>query len=800
MESFIPLLPSPPEPNNNWTRPLGLAVEKLIRFLKGMKRDGSDFVFDNTVFVPGFVSRRYVTHPDNGCVGDGVTNNSAALAALASGHYYVGAGTYKVTTAGTVTVPAGVTLEFERGALLDVGSSTTLVIAGAVVAGSFQIFRHTAGTSASDVRFTGTTREVRASWWGIVGDNATNNTFALRVWMTSLIPATGSALLLLDVQGTIVTDTLAMFRTAARVHGLGVGLTELKMKSGFSGSAPLLSNQNETVVADGCELAHLTLNGNRANVSGAATGDGNAMGFRVCGFTNLSVHHVAFKDCWTDGLYIGLGTAATQNVHVNECTFTNCRRNNISVVHCLGGSVTRCRATGATGTAPTAGIDVEPLTGETVSDFLIQGNYFGSNAGHGVQIHGGVGGTLTRVRVVGNHCISNTLSGIALSLSATVSTGKVDVAGNTCYGNTVDGIAVVSTSVTSYDYNQVTGNRCEANGGQGIRIEHSAWNAVTGNLCTGNTGSGILVTSDTSESNLIEGNHCMLNGVRGIYLFATAKYNRVSGNTCGRNQTDGIALRSGTSECSVVGNTVMENSQATDATSDGILIDNDCDRNLIQGNQVRRGALAKRQRYGININSANCDANTLGPNDTYDGGTTANENDAGTTTFTLPATLADPGLTRLTSDNSPISAGTTPSSVSVLNKTVDVGSEWDFEWRIAYTLSVATDVVIVNVSAGAGTCTGVYEVVGVNGAPDTGAGTSKRIVNDIGTALAASTNCPGNPGSTTLKGVLVVRTSFKQTVAAGSVNLGLRAVSSGGASSGTLTVKTQSQLIYRSIT
>lgn len=633
MEQYNPLLPTPPEPSNTWTRPLGLAVERLVRFLKGLQRDGDSFVFNLPVTVPAFVSSRYITHPANGCVADGVTDNSAALAALASGHYYVPAGTFKVSTAGTTTIPAGVTLEFEKGALFDTGATSTLVFAGGIVAGAFQVFRHTAGVSASDVRFTGTGREVRASWWGVVGDGATDCTYAMRAFGTSLILASGANRLLVDVVGTVVSDTLAIFYTGARIHGLGKGLTTLKRKAGFSHLTPFLANVNEAVAADGCELAHLTIDGNRANVVGSASGDGNAMGFRVVGFTNLSVHHVSITGCWTDGLYIGKGTAATQNVHVSECEITNCRRNNISVVHCTGGSVTRCRLTSATGTAPQCGLDVEPLTGETVSDFLIADNYFGSCTGDGISIFGGVGGTLTRITVKGNHCVSNTGHGIKLTLSATVSTGKIDVTGNVCSLNGGDGIQVLATSTTSYDYNLILGNRCESNTGNGIRIEHSAWNLVSGNRCTSNGAAGIFVTGDTAEGNTLVGNTCMLNTTQGIYLFSTSKYNGVVGNTSMQNQNYGILFSTGVTDCKVVGNTVAENSQQTDVTYDGIALTTNCDRNLIQGNSSRRGALAKKQRWGFSIATSDCDANVVGQNDFYDGGSTGYARDLGTGTI-----------------------------------------------------------------------------------------------------------------------------------------------------------------------
>jgi parallel beta-helix repeat protein len=632
VEQFNPLGPTP-GPHEGWFRFMGLTLERLVRFLRGLKRSGDTFVFDLPLQAQAFVSRRYVTHPDNGCVADNATDNSAAIAALASGHYFVPTGTYKFTTAGTISVPAGVTLEFERGAIFDVGTSTTLIVAGDLVAGAHQIFRHTVGTSASAVRFTGPGRTVRASWWGVVGNGITDCTFAMQAALSARITASDSHVVLVDVAGVIVSDTLS-YCDGQRIRGLGAALTTLKRKANFSGAAAFLKNVDEATLAEGVEIAYLTIDGNRANVSGASSGDGNAMGIRAAGVSNMSIHHCVIKDCWTDGIYIGKGTATTANVHVSECVVTNCRRNNVSVVHCAGWSVTRCALTAATGTAPESGIDIEALTGETVTDGEVSNCTVSGNDSVGIAVYFGTGGTMERIRVLNNSCSGNGLHGILIGASTGVSTaGRVLVSGNDCASNLGAGIAIVATSTTNLDYNQVTGNRCRSNGTYGIHVEHSAWNVLANNTCSSNTLSGIILTSDTSEGNLVTGNLCSLNGGRGIYLFSVSRHNAVRANTCVRNQEHGIYATNASSDTLIVGNTSSENSQLADATYDGIRLNTNCDRCLIVGNVTRRGALANKQGYGLNINTSDCDSTIVGQNDFYDGGSTAFARDAGTNTL-----------------------------------------------------------------------------------------------------------------------------------------------------------------------
>jgi parallel beta-helix repeat protein len=164
-------------------------------------------------------------------------------------------------------------------------------------------------------------------------------------------------------------------------------------------------------------------------------------------------------------------------------------------------------------------------------------------------------------------------------------------------------------------------------------VEHSSWNLIAGNYVISNGAAGIFVTGDTAESNNVVGNYSLLNTTQGIYLFSTGKYNAVRGNQVVQNQNYGILVSSGVSDCQITGNTVNENSQQTDATWDGITLTTNCDRNFIAGNTVRRGAGAKKQRYGINIDTSTCDGNVFGQNDCYDGGSTAYARDAGTGTI-----------------------------------------------------------------------------------------------------------------------------------------------------------------------
>ncbi len=170
----------------------------------------------------------------------------------------------------------------------------------------------------------------------------------------------------------------------------------------------------------------------------------------------------------------------------------------------------------------------------------------------------------------------------------------------------------------------------------GITLFSASNNIVTGNTSQGNTNDGIYL--DSSSNNIITGNICQGNGYGVVLNFSSN--NIITGNICQGNSWHGIWV-SVSSNNTVTGNTVNGNSQATNNTYDGIYIISSSDYNNIQGNTVRQGTGAKQQRYGISINSTNCDNNLVINNDLYQAGATADLSDAGTGTIVAGNRLSD---------------------------------------------------------------------------------------------------------------------------------------------------------------
>jgi parallel beta-helix repeat protein len=161
--------------------------------------------------------------------------------------------------------------------------------------------------------------------------------------------------------------------------------------------------------------------------------------------------------------------------------------------------------------------------------------------------------------------------------------------------------------------NVVSGNSVTASGLHGIVIDMSDHCSVIGNMVLESAWSGIAATE--ADHSVISGNKVQLSGYNGIYL-SYSNFCTVSGNNIFRSYKDGINLS--TSKDNVIaGNTVSSSSQLAHATYFGIILSTDSDRNLIDGNTIRRGTDTNRTFIGIYIWGTSCNNNVVINNDLY---------------------------------------------------------------------------------------------------------------------------------------------------------------------------------------
>ena len=119
-------------------------------------------------------------------------------------------------------------------------------------------------------------------------------------------------------------------------------------------------------------------------------GQGGEWGFGVDvrGSRDVTVTNLSVSDCWGDGVYIGEGIndkAPCSDITLDHVVSTNNRRQGLSIVACRGAKVLDSIFTHTHGTAPEAGIDLEPDGAEAVTNILVRGCTMEGNAGAGLQ-------------------------------------------------------------------------------------------------------------------------------------------------------------------------------------------------------------------------------------------------------------------------------------------------------------------------------------------------------------------------------------------------------------------------------
>jgi hypothetical protein len=266
------------------------------------------------------------------------------------------------------------------------------------------------------------------------------------------------------------------------------------------------------------------------------------------------------------------------------------------------------------------------------------GNFIATNC----YVHNNVGNGLTvigegRNLIVNSVIVANDGHGIDCTGAVAI------VVGNRVALN--DGIGLTVGGFLSGPYNLVVGNEFISNGGGGIdfyNVTFAGKNVIVGNLCDSNAGHGISCGGDQGHHQ-ITGNLCDSNALSGIRVAGIG--GTVSANSVMESGQHGIHLTNA-DQMVVSANLVASNSKLTNATYDGIFVENDSDKNLITANRVFDLAGGNGQRYGINISAANCDGNVYVGNFASDGGRTAGYNNAGTATV-----IAYPGAAAPVGDN-----------------------------------------------------------------------------------------------------------------------------------------------------
>lgn len=232
---------------------------------------------------------------------------------------------------------------------------------------------------------------VKDPLYGATGDGVTDDTDSLQDAVNAL-PSGG---ILLIPQGTYSHNLTIDFHSKSNFRVLA-GRATLKMAASTATSE---GGVEFLACTDGV-IEGLQIDQNRANRTPIASSA--ALGLTVWeNSARLTLRDCRVINACLDGIYVsnnnpGSATNPTDILFEN-CSAYNSYRNNMSLVAGTRITVKGGEYLSANGTAPEAGIDVEPDVGQTLTDVLLEGVVCSDNTKMGIQI----GGTApTRIHLV----------------------------------------------------------------------------------------------------------------------------------------------------------------------------------------------------------------------------------------------------------------------------------------------------------------------------------------------------------------------------------------------------------------
>lgn len=475
---------------------------------------------------------------------------------------------------------------------------------------------------------------VNAKWFGAKGDGVTDDTEAINNAVTYCNANGGGIVEAHD--GTYMVNASGNLTGIQMKSGVYLDLTGAKLKALGANSANYRLVYF-TGVSD-CGIIGGEIEGDRA--ANSATGEQGHCVYLILSCSRILIQNVTISNAFGDGIYVG---RLCSDVKINGCTVTNNRRNNISIVSASNVYIDGCDVSNANGTAPEAGIDIEPNASDALSKNIIitNCNIYG-NAKEGISYPAPAPTPLVETSVVSNcNIYGNGAAGIRASYIR-----NLEITGCVIFNNAGGGILDTAALITSLN---IDGNLIYGNTGSGIE-GFASGSVIANNAIRNNSTYGIKW--HFGQQVTISGNVISDHAENGIY-YERAYNCAIIGNTVKNSQKHGIFI-TGTATSSVtrsrtvavIGNTVVAPGLLTDNTYHGIYLDANANTCTVTGNTVERAASGTVVSLVLTNGGANY---TSAPTVTISGGggagATATAVVSGGSVVTLTLTNAGSGYT-----------------------------------------------------------------------------------------------------------------------------------------------------------
>lgn len=140
------------------------------------------------------------------------------------------------------------------------------------------------------------------------------------------------------------------------------------------------------------------------------------MGVSLRGVRHALIEGLRIESTGGDGFYIdgSKDRLWSQDVTIRNCISDDNHRQGISVISAVGLVIDNCVFSDTSGTAPQAGIDLEPdAPNQRLQNILIRNSIFENNAGSGMDVYlKQLNGTSAPVSILFDHCLSRMAEGV----------------------------------------------------------------------------------------------------------------------------------------------------------------------------------------------------------------------------------------------------------------------------------------------------------------------------------------------------------------------------------------------------
>ncbi len=246
--------------------------------------------------------------------------------------------------------------------------------------------------------------------------------------------------------------------------------------------------------------------GDRNNHIGTSGEWGHGINLRGC--ENVVIE-TAVNDCWGDGVYLGGGGSEypCKNIYIKRLETNNNRRQGVSLTYVDGFYFDQLILNDTNGTAPSAGMDIEPNANEFVKNGFINSIYAEGNEGAGVQFYAERDGAIIDDILIDKIITKNNRDGIwyrEKNLKG-VKINIVESKGNVRDGFRVnDGATGLVVGILIAEDNAARGLGISGSGGNVFKYVKTINNGATGFEFSGGTGENLIemlevVCSETSD-------------------------------------------------------------------------------------------------------------------------------------------------------------------------------------------------------------------------------------------------------------------------------------------------------------